>query len=745
MFCRMIDFKRISLVWVLAISSLVAPLLNAQPALGSLPGKSLINTGIDSLPFEQALGEIEILQRQGHLHDAMFYLQRLHETRKDSLTTRQQALLLTSLGNSLADSGKTTEAMQAMWKSVQAAEKSGDLELQALTRLNRGNLFVRMKRYISAVGDYDACLEMAERTHNMSLMLKAQVNRAKALINGENIQAGLKELQIAKQKIAEATDSRDKAYAQINLALSYEDLSIMDSRAANKHLHSAQQLIKSALAITKRTNDNYAQSYALGHLAGNQRKLGKQEMALPLYQQAAFLAQQENAPEILFRWEWKAGQILREQGNIDDAIKFYRRAVYNLQNIRDDMPLGLIGNTSFRDVIGPVYFELADILLMHAKHSNNPADVQEKLIEAQATIETLKTAELQDYFQDDCVTGLQSKLSGLNTIGNNTAVFYPIILPDRIELLLTTETGISQYTVKVSSPTITEEVHKFRQQLSDFTSHKYLPHARKLYKWLVAPLEEELEAQNIDTLVVVPDGALRNIPFAALHDGTQFLTHKYAMAVTPGLTLMDPRPLERKDMQILLNGLTKSVQGFIPLPNVGKELNDISKIYGGKILKDENYHAQSMQDELTGTPYRVIHIASHGQFKGNAKETFLLTYDEKLSMDRLEDFIRLSKYRDEPVELLTLSACQTAAGDDRAALGLAGVAVKAGARSVLASLWFINDEATSVLITEFYHQLKDSKNSKAQALQKAQMKLLGSEKYMHPGFWAPFLMIGNWL
>ena len=114
-------------------------------------------------------------------------------------------------------------------------------------------------------------------------------------------------------------------------------------------------------------------------------------------------------------------------------------------------------------------------------------------------------------------------------------------------------------------------------------------------------------------------------------------------------------------------------------------------------------------------------------------------------MNRLERFMSLSQYRDQPVELLTLSACQTAAGDDRAALGLAGVAVKAGARSVLATLWFINDQASAQLVTEFYRQLRDPDVSKAKALQQAQVQLLSDRRYQHPGYWSPFLLIGNWL
>jgi len=142
----------------------------------------------------------------------------------------------------------------------------------------------------------------------------------------------------------------------------------------------------------------------------------------------------------------------------------------------------------------------------------------------------------------------------------------------------------------------------------------------------------------------------------------------------------------------------------------------------------------------------VVHIASHGKFDKDPRKTFLLTYDGKLTMNDLEQLIGMSKFRKEPVELLTLSACQTAAGDDRAALGLAGVALKAGARSAIATLWFINDEATSELVADFYRQQSVNPSfSKAQALQQAQINMLKQEQYKHPAYWAPFLLIGNWL
>jgi CHAT domain-containing protein len=142
----------------------------------------------------------------------------------------------------------------------------------------------------------------------------------------------------------------------------------------------------------------------------------------------------------------------------------------------------------------------------------------------------------------------------------------------------------------------------------------------------------------------------------------------------------------------------------------------------------------------------MVHFATHGQFNHDVHKSFILTYDGKLTLNQLEELIRPSQYRGRPVELLVLSACQTAAGDDRAALGLAGVAVKAGARSAMATMWFVNDESTSILVSEFYRLLHgDPRLSKAKALQQAQIKVLREERFGHPCYWAPYLIIGNWL
>src|SRR5207237_250384 len=189
------------------------------------------------------------------------------------------------------------------------------------------------------------------------------------------------------------------------------------------------------------------------------------------------------------------------------------------------------------------------------------------------------------------------------------------------------------------------------------TTREYLPYAQHLYDHLIRPLDQVLASVPIDTLVFVPDGALRTIPMAALHDGKGFLIQRYAVATTPGLTLTDPRPLKRERMKALSVGLRMAVQGFPALPSVSEELQAIQGFYGGKVLLNGDFLVSRVEQELKDEPFSLVHIASHGQFGSDSRKSFLLTFDDKLTMDRLDQFIGVFRFRDEPLGLLTLSAC----------------------------------------------------------------------------------------
>ena len=498
-------------------------------------------------------------------------------------------------------------------------------------------------------------------------------------------------------------------------------------------------LVEAELA-SRKLHDDRMLSFALGYQGSHFEAVGDFTAAERFTAAAADAAQRANAMESLYLWEWQAARLHHARHQDDLALSAYRRAVFCLQQIRQGVALG----QSFRERVSPLYMGFADLLLKTAEAEAGQKQSEALLKEARGTFEQLKSAELQDYFQDRCVARFKARSQGLEQVAAATAVLYPIILPDRTVMLAGYSDGLTQTVTPIASGQMTAEIREFRQKLEKRTTFQYLKSAQQLHQWLIEPILPELKRRGIQTLVIVPDGALRTIPFAALHDGKQYLVENFALATTPGLSVTDPHKLPQESMDVLLNGLTESVQGFAALPNVSQELSQIQAQFGGTVLADKNFQIDAIDDEIKKNPFRIVHIASHGQFNRDSKRTFILTYDGKMNLDALEGLLKSSKYRDKPVELLTLSACQTASGDDRAALGMAGIALKAGARSALASLWYINDQASSDLVSLFYGNLK-SHASKAEALRQAQRQLMRDKRYLHASYWAPFLLIGNWL
>jgi CHAT domain-containing protein len=299
--------------------------------------------------------------------------------------------------------------------------------------------------------------------------------------------------------------------------------------------------------------------------------------------------------------------------------------------------------------------------------------------------------------------------------------------------------------VPVVEEDLTREVRLFRALLEKRTTNEYRIPGRRLYEWLIAPLRDHAAMKGVDTLVFVPDGVLRLIPFSALHDGREFLISKFAVVVTPSLTLADARPMKSPGLSILAGGLTSNRVGLASLPGVKVEVSAVDDHFRTKVLLDRSFTSREIERHLRRGGYGGLHIASHAVISPDVDKSYLLAADGKLSMERLGQIVGLTRFRDQPMELLFLSGCETAVGDDRAALGLAGVALRAGAKSAVATLWHVNDDSTSGIVSRFYELLASGGMSKAKALQQAQKELLRHTWYGHPGYWSPFLLINNWL
>lgn len=688
--------------------------------------------------------EGEAYRSLGQHKKALVSLERVRKLfdKNDQLDQSVYVKVLASYGDSLNQIGSTANAVKLLQQAISLARKIKDDIGLAIALNNFGTILVELDDPDAAELAFREAADLAKDNNNTRLLVKILANQARNFQKNERPRMAAEKL---KQAIKQAENNgglRQQTFTLISLGeLVWEQQKLADNNNKNYWLKQSYTLLNSAYQLSQTSGDQRAQSYAAGYLGRIYAANKRYDEALQLTEQATRAAQKANAPESEYLWHWQNGRIYKEQGNIDAAIAAYRLAVEKIQSIRGQ----LSARTAFKSVLGPVFFELTDLLLQRPNTISDKETVENYLKEARATMELLKAAELQDYFQDNCVTALQSKSASLDNLQSSTAVIYPIILKDRIEILLSLANEIKRFSTKIDSYDLKAKITNFRVLLEKRTTHQYMRYGRQLYDLIIRPMEETLKKNNIDTLVIIPDSSLRTIPLSALHDGKQFLVAKYALATTPGLTLTDPKPLKKDKLKVLVGGLTDGVQGFSPLPNVALEVEHIKDTYDSTVLMDKKYITRNVESELSKTNFSVVHIASHAQFSSVPDETFLLAYSDKFSMNRLESLMGQTKFRDDPVELLTLSACQTAAGDERAALGLAGIAIKAGARSALATLWYINDKASSILVSNFYDELKIKKLSKAKALQQAQLTLMKDKRYIHPSYWSPFLLIGNWL
>lgn len=653
------------------------------------------------------------------------------------------------LGAALIMTLEPERAGSLLQEALASARVDKNLRLAGEILNDQGNLFATQKQFADALAAYRESVVCARQTSNSWLAAQALGNAAATAARaGEYGKADDLNTQ-ALVEIDLLDAGHAKAFLLLTAGQTDRQIKLSDTVSTKRLTLRAHQSFQRALELAEASEDRAIETYALGYLGQLYAQDGQPEAALTLTRRAAFAAQQAQMPEALYRWEWQSGRLLAAQGELEPAIEAYRRAVQTMQPIRNDVSLGYGNNAAhktFREAEGPLFFELADLLLQQAKTASAPQQEQALLLEARDTVEHLKAVELEEYLCDDCVNLQRAATRAVEAVDAHTAVVYVIPLAARTEILVGLTSGLKRFTADVGVDTLTAEVSQFRRNLETRTTYGYLAQAQQLYDWLIRPIRELLDENRINTLVFVPDGALRTIPFAALHDGDRFLIEDLAVAVAPGLSLVEPQPIERGKVRLLLNGLSEPVQGFPPLNFVKGELSSLEPLYPSETLLNEAFTSKEINLKLTAEQFSIVHIASHGQFDRDVRKTFVLTYDSKLTLNDLEALIRPSQYRGRPVDLLVLSACQTAAGDDRAALGLAGVAVKAGARSALATLWFVNDQSTATLISEFYGQLQSLPPvSKARALQAAQIKLLKDRRYRHPCYWSPYLIIGNWL
>ncbi len=509
-------------------------------------------------------------------------------------------------------------------------------------------------------------------------------------------------------------------------------------------------LLQDALNNAQTLGQRDLQSQAYGILGKFYEANSQWEQALEGTEQAIIVGKEYQ--DLSYQWEWQKGRILQAQQQqnapeprSDEALNSYREAVSLLKELRQGLA-SLDSNIQydFRDKIEPVYRQFVGILL---QAETNDQDILE---EARQAIEDLQIAELDNFFQDACVQEVRVEIDTVvDELDPTSALIYTIILDQKIHVISKLpQQPLAYHQVTLDSERqIQNTLFSLSSKLRDVTRpDAFKTDAEILYNWLIEPIEISLTQSHVETLVFVLDTTLQRIPMSVLYNRSRdrFLIEDYAIATTPGITIIEPKPLDTIPINALTAGLSEERFGFRVLHGVEQEIRTLRQLLGSQTLLNQSFTRRAVEGSVNSSLFSIVHVATHGNFSSNPERTFLLLSDDLLNVRSLDRVFRLSPItRANPIELLVMSACETATGDERAALGLAGMAIRSGARSTLATLWQTDDDTTVNLMVGFYRRLKAGEN-KAKALRDAQLDLL-SENRDRPRFWAPYTLVGNWL
>jgi CHAT domain-containing protein len=697
--------------------------------------------------------EIEALSRRADAYQALGFLEQASADLEAAIALldetgppEREIRLRGALGNVQTLIGNFEDARAELGLSRLQTLLLGDRKLEARTLINIGNFLLVQRRYQEAIKVYVSSSSLAAEVGSLDLQWIPALNEATARIELGDYDIAEASLLRGYQALKDSEVSAHTAHGLITLGSLILKLEKRSGETKASRRHTAYNALQKSHGMAAGFGNDWLVSYALGYLGQLYERDRRYEEARHLTRRAIFLAQQVGAPESLYLWQWQLGRIMEAEGQVDTALKAYGDAVETLRLVRADLIAGFGGGRAiFEDSVRPLIMDLTNLLLKRAGGASNNDQFQATLIAARDTVELLKAAELEDYFHDNCLAAFRKKEQRVDKLPPASVALYPVMLPDRLEIILSREGGLERIVVPIGEAEIEQIARQFVRGLKNPGSDDYLLPAQQLYSWLISPILPKLKEARTETLVIVSSGSLATVPFAALNDGREFLIEQYSVAVAPGLTLIDAEPIDQQEVQALVGGLSQSVAGFDALPHVVSELAAIDQAFPSKVLSNENFLKKNLHTALAGQSYGIVHMATHAEFRAESADSFLLTYDGTLTMEGLENLVKLGRFREEPVELLTLSACSTAEGDIRAALGLAGIGIKAGARSALASLWSINDASTATLISMFYENLGQAGITKAEALRRAQLAFVHDPRYGHPLYWAPFLLIGNWL
>ena len=516
------------------------------------------------------INQTQAMQALGFYRSALKQLQQVNQTLQTMADSQLKLVGLHSFGNMLRLVGNLNQSQQILERSLTIAQNLQSNQDIALILLSLGNT-------AQANQDYDAALNFYQRGLSLPVAETTQIQLQLAqfsllLTKGDFDDAASLPKQI-QTNLDSLPSNHSNIYRRINFA--HYLMKLKQGRvdtSSNLSWQKIAQSLSTAIAQAKDLGDDRALSYGLGNLGVVYEQTQQWSIAQDLTQQALITAESINATEISYRWQWQLGRLYKAQGDRQESIIHYSQAMDILQSLRSDLvAINPEVQFSFQESVEPVYRQLVSLLL---KNDANHQVKQKNLAKARDVIESLQLAELDNFLREACLDAQEVQI---DQVDNNSAVVYPIVLEDRLEVILSLpEQPLKHYSTPISNQELEQLIEQLRQGVVIRSRRDYVEPSKQLYNLLIAPAQQDLADSGVKTLVFIPDGAFRNIPMGVLNDGENYLIEKYSIALTPGLQLLDPRPLQQVELNTLVAGLTEERQGFSSLDSVAVELEQIN-------------------------------------------------------------------------------------------------------------------------------------------------------------------------
>ncbi|MCT7969184.1 CHAT domain-containing protein [Laspinema sp. D1] len=566
--------------------------------------------------------------------------------------------------------------------------------------------------------------------------------------------------------------NREKVYDRIHLARSLTRL--------NREW--SQNQLETALAEARELADKRAQAYAIGELGWMKQQQGNWTEAEQWTRQAVAITPPD-AIDIRYQWEWQLGQILKEEGRTEEAIRHYTEAVDLLQRVRQNL-VAIAANMGemnadlqfdFRDRVEPVYRELVGLLL---DPQGNEVTRQDHIQTALGVIELLQVAELENFLQCDLQPEPQiqlarsvaeakqkvaEKLELIFQKDPNYALIYPMILPNKLEVILAlAEQPLVHHSILKPAAEFKDTINNLKSRFKDRSQSEQLHQlSDEVYQWLIEPWAARVQSKP---LVFILDIPFQTIPMAGLYDKNtkRYLIEDHEISLMTTLQLLIKKPANNKLIQVLSAGITQGRMerniAFNDLFFVENELTNISNEFPEtRQFFESSFTKNNIKDTIENNSFSILHLATHGHFSSQRYFTFILAGDGIIDLTDFNNLFRSNQNAiANQIQLLVLSACKTAEGDRKSALGIAGVTVNSRINNTIASLWSVNDESTSILMNQFYKNLnqlpesyEDTNVHISQALRQAQKFVIEQGKrnpryrHRHPYHWASFILLKN--